>query len=233
LTLPSYYTDLLLAAVLVYGLGLYLRVHFRKLDQDFDWREKFPQRLWYQVRFGLLLPLALVMGIEMIYLRWILHIPLAGHPIAYLELPLAFLFLLLLHLTYLFLYYRKHQLILERQLDAPALPNYLVVNSGAKALHIPLEQVAYFIKLERSTFLRTTEGTQFLYDLPLEQISAQLDQQVFFQLNRQLIAHRGSIKAYTSTATRKLAIELAPRPRDTVYVSKARSGHFIKWLARA
>ncbi|MEZ4991815.1 MAG: LytTR family transcriptional regulator DNA-binding domain-containing protein [Saprospiraceae bacterium] len=233
LKLPSYYSDLLLATLAIYGTGGYLRHLCFKLDQRYDWQEQFRIRIRHQLQYGILLPLLVLMGIEILYLVLILKIPLAGHPIAYLELPLAFLFLLLLNLIYFLLYFRKHQLALARLMNVPAIPDQFIVNSGAKAIPVPVEEVAYFIKLERTTFLLTSGGEQYVYDLPLERIIDQLDQQRFFQLNRQLIAHRNSILSYTATATRKLYIELEPSPARTIYVSKARVGDFTRWLASA
>lgn len=231
LQLPSYYSDLLLAALLTYGVGVYLQQLCRRLDQQYDWEKTLRVRLVRQLQYGLLLPLFTVMGIELLYLYFILHIPLRHHSFIYLELPLTFLFLLLINMVYLFLYFRKFQLSFEQQFSTPTQPDDILVQTGAKVLRIPTEEVAYFVKREGVTFLRTKGGEQFLYDLPLERIAARLDEQAFFQLNRQLIAHRHSIQSYVATDTRKLDVALTPEPGSTVYVSKARSGHFIRWMA--
>ncbi|MEQ8242299.1 hypothetical protein, partial [Fulvivirga sp.] len=45
LTVPSYYTDLLLAVVCTYGAGFYWKILFARLDAKFDWYTNLKPRL--------------------------------------------------------------------------------------------------------------------------------------------------------------------------------------------
>ncbi|WP_170110483.1 LytTR family DNA-binding domain-containing protein [Flavilitoribacter nigricans] len=234
-SLPSYYTDLILAAFCTYGAGYYFRYLFQKLDRKYQWEEQARRRIAGHAVYGVLIPLLLILGIECLYLRLFLGIPPREFTVHYLEMPLVFGFLLIINLFYIILYYRQYNSRLQRALlrepgRVTSKADYLLVNRGARTLQLPLEEVAYFAKLDGITFLRTAGGEKFLYDLPLEQIRKRLDQDSFYQLNRQFIAGRKSIQAYAATDTRKLAIELHPRPEQAVFVSKARATHFVSWL---
>lgn len=232
LRLPSYYSDLLLAGICTYGAGFYFRYLFQKIDQQFAWEQQFRERILWQLGYGLLAPLLVILSLEFMYLRFLLQLPPSEYTLLYLEMPLVIIFLLIINLLYFILYYRKYneELVEALQTTNAWKKDYLLVNSGAKTIQLPVEEIAYFTKQDGLTFLRTASGDIFLYDLPLDQIREQLDQQSFYQLNRQFIAGRKSIQAYSATETRKLAVELHPTPARTVYVSKAKATDFIDWF---
>lgn len=232
LRLPSYYSDLLLASICTYGAGYYFRYLFQQIDRKYTWELAFRERIFWQLGYGLIVPLLVILGLEIIYLRFFLQIPASEYTLFYLEMPLAIIFLLIINLVYFILYYRKYNAALVDALQTKddRKKDYLLANRGAKTVQIPVEEVAYFTKQAGLTFLCTASGERFVYDLPLDQIREQLDHRSFFQLNRQVIAGRKSIQAYVTTETRKLAIELHPAPKQTVFVSKAKATDFIGWF---
>lgn len=105
-----------------------------------------------------------------------------------------------------------------------------MVNNGARSLNIAIDDVAYFKVIERATFLVTQQGQQYLYEGSLEQLMKDVDAQTFFQLNRQVVACRKSLKSYSATETRKLEVTLQPAATEVVYVSKTRASVFLQWL---
>jgi len=235
--IPSYYSDLLLAFLLSYGIGFYFRWFFIRLDQKFNWSTEMKKRVVNQILFGFFLPVIVLIGIEVVYLEFLLEIPLYESSVFYLELPLVAVFLIVINLIYMFLYFRKHHRTTTEFLKKQTVKNEfsiaksnIIVNTGQKSLNLGIDEVAYFIILEKSTFLVTTENKQFLYDHPLEQVEKEISSTDLFQLNRQIIAHRQSIISYERTDTRKLKIEMSPLPDEPVFVSKAKSTRFIKWV---
>ena len=233
--MSSYYTDLLLAIVCTYGAGIYFRYLFQRMERQFPWDQPLKDRIRYQWRFGLLLPLLVILASELVYLSIFLGIPAVQSSMLYLELPLVLIFLLLINLFYFILYYRMHHLVSARSTAAPSrsldTPS-LLVQAGAKVIRLPVHTIAYCRKQERLTFVLTLAGEMYWSDLPLEKIGEELGARNFYQLNRQVIASRQSIRAYTPTATRKLAIELQPVAQAAVYVSKAKATDFIQWFGR-
>lgn len=239
LQIPSYYTDVLLALACVYLLAFYYRVLFRKIDERFNWTDELKDRVKHHILYGLLLPVFCILAIEATYLVFLLDMPLHESSIFYLELPVIFVFCTLVNLVYAILYFRKHNLTLAQQLllhvtaDAKEKKEYtenFVVNNGSRSLIIPAKEVAYFMVIEKSTFLVTDKGQHYLYDNSLELLMKSVDQHLFFQINRQLVANRNSIKAFSPTDTRKLIISLKPETKEEVCVSKTKASTFLQWL---
>ena len=108
--------------------------------------------------------------------------------------------------------------------------NNFVVNSGIKTVNLPVEEVAYFKVINKTTFLFTRDGDQYLFDKNLETLKDIVNPNQFFQLNRQVIANRESIISFERTDTRKLKVDLQPHSNDSVYVSKVKSTQFLEWL---
>ncbi|MBT32122.1 MAG: hypothetical protein CMO01_20880 [Thalassobius sp.] len=239
LTIPSYYSDLLLAFLCTYAVGFYYRQLYRKLHQKFGWNTSFKKTWRYQLTWALLVPISTIIIIEIIYLVFLLNIPVSQSSVFYLELPLVSLFCILINLLYLALYFRKHNQELHQQITQKdkislgkeeSFKNNFVVNSGIKTVNLPVEEVAYFKVINKTTFLFTRDGDQYLFDKNLETLKDIVNPNQFFQLNRQVIANRESIISFERTDTRKLKVDLQPHSNDSVYVSKVKSTQFLEWL---
>jgi hypothetical protein len=239
LQIPSYYTDLLLAFTCALLLAFYYRILFKKIDDRFNWTDQLKKRIAYHLLYGIFFPVTIAIIIESIYLTILLDIPLNDSSIFYLELPVIFIFCTLINLIYILLYFQKHNLMLSRALilqqetvinTRDGFKENFVVNNGVRSLNIPAEEIAYFQVVEKSTFLVTNQGQKHLYDSSLEYLIQSVDQKKFFQLNRQMVASRSSIKTYSPTHTRKLSVTLVPEITEDVYVSKSKASAFLQWL---
>lgn len=237
LRIPSYYTDLLLAFTMVYLTGFYFKALFKKIDNRFNWTNKLRERIWYHAFYGILLPVTVIIVVEIVYLIFLLKIPLHESSVFYLELPVIATFCTLINLIYIILYFRIYTTGLTRPITdfqgkeiSVSVKTNFVVNNGLKVLNIPAEDVSYFRVLDKSTLLVTKDGRQYLYNSSLENLIENIDRTKFFQLNRQVIAGRASIKAYSHTETRKLGITLQPEMKDEIFVSKNKASTFLQWL---
>lgn len=234
--MPSYYSDLLLALICTFGIGIYYRALFRQIEKKFAWDSRVRERITFQLVFGIALPIVVLLSVESVYLVYLLEIPLAASSILYLELPLVTIFCVVINLLYTLLYFWKYNTQLASQVEQIELRKPLaskenfVVHAGNKALNIPIEEIAHFSVREKSTFLITREGKQFLYGSSLSELINELPSKSFFQLNRQVIASRNSVMLYEQTDTRKLKIVLEPVLDNAVFVSKMRSADFVKWM---
>lgn len=234
--MPTYYSDLALALFAAFGCVLYLRRLYIYLNRAYGWHFSSRNRLFLQALGGVVLPTVAILTIEVIYLI-IIGIDLKESSFLYLELPLVFIFCTLINLIYTMLYHRKSLLELKQSGEGwkPEVTNrtglgYYSVQSGATMLNIPAERVAYFIVLEKQTFLVTIEGKRYLYPSPVSKLAEILPAENFFRLNRQVIATRSSIRQYENTGTRRLTVDLDPSPGVPVYVAKARAAAFGRWL---
>jgi DNA-binding LytR/AlgR family response regulator len=108
-----------------------------------------------------------------------------------------------------------------------------VVQAGSRAFTVSQNNVAYFALFEKHTFLVTTNGKQYLYNSSLEKIGGMVSPIIFFQLNRQVLANRNSIKAFHQTETRRLLVELNPPFGKPVYIAKTKAAKFTGWLSQS
>jgi hypothetical protein len=238
LQVPSYYTDLLLAFACTYAVGFYIKKMLARVFKKYQWQTQLKKMLLWQLLYTVLLPLVLVIGIELLYLAFFLNIPLGKSAVFYLELPLATIFILVLNLLYSVVYIRRQSIQWQQQwqqknnTDArmPAVSRSLLVHRGSAAIQLPLSEVAFFIILNKTTFLITADNEKYLYNIPLQEIEQQLPAGAFFLLNRQVLAAKTAVKGYQRTETRKLLVSLAPALPEEQFVSKARAGQFIQWL---
>lgn len=227
LTLPSYYTDLLFAFAFVYAVGFYIRGVVRYLDHRADWSLRFKGRLKLQFALGVLTPCIFLLITESAYLVWGLNIPLGESSIAYLELPVTFVFLVIINLCYYVLFLRGQHTIPATVLTKTYAP--FIVSKGYQQKAILPDEVAYFYIDEGLTFLCTQKNERFVVSESLESLENKTNPSDFFKLNRQVLAARWAISTVENTPTRKLRIELTPVFKDEQFVSKANASTFQKW----
>lgn len=236
LHIPSYYTDLLFAFLFTYACFWYVRKLSLRLDREPDERK----RILKQVLLGVALPTTIVIGAEMVYLVFLLEIPLSESPIFYLELPITFLFLALVNLLYYILHLRQGKnAVPQPPVQSPQTENFpasetkeevrFFVQSGQHQLAVHPHEVAYFYLDSKCLWLFTSTGEQYMLNDTLDQIQQKVDPESFFRLNRQCIAHRHSIKKTAYTETRKLEVSLLPENTWEIFVSKANAGAFQRW----
>ncbi len=228
LGIPSYYTDILFALICVYGCGLFIKKVAFAISKRIGWSQNRIKALKFQFVFGLLIPTCIVVLAEIIYLQMI-GIELWESSIFYLEFPLAILLLLLINGVYIFMYFQTFYIIALNQKQRLE-KKHLVVREGKSAFTVPINEIAYFVKRGNLIFLVTRKGRDYIYDYPFKSIIKKLPQDVFFQLNRQIISSRSSIVKSTKTETRRLKVELSPAMDNEVYVAKANATKFLKWL---
>ncbi len=111
--------------------------------------------------------------------------------------------------------------------------NRLIVRKGLDAVPLKISDIAYFFSEHKISFVKATEGTSYMVDEPLSELSNQLDPHLFFRANRQYLIHFNAVKNYRSTTSSKLKLELNPPPAEDVIISKENAPHFKKWIKGA
>ena len=104
------------------------------------------------------------------------------------------------------------------------------VQYGAHLQSIPVEEIAYFYSQNKTTWLVTDTGEEFIYDQPLETLEKQLYPDDFFRINRQFILSAKAIKDIVQYTNSRLKIILQPETRIDVIVARERVKDFKKWL---
>ena len=104
------------------------------------------------------------------------------------------------------------------------------INFGTQILIVDVSRIAYFYSSDKSTYLVTVEGKQYLMDMTLDNISEMLDPRVFYKISRGAIVSVKSISNISKYFNSRLKVSLSPAIIDPIVVSRARSGGFLEWL---
>ena len=128
---------------------------------------------------------------------------------------------------------------LVQQLRQPAptasYKTQFVVRVGEHLKVVPVEQVAYFFSLEKTTLLQSTDGRKYVVDYTLEQLEALLDPAQFFRLNRAFLTRQAAIHDIIHYTNSRLQTILKPAPPESegpVLVSREKVSVFKSWLDR-
>jgi DNA-binding LytR/AlgR family response regulator len=128
---------------------------------------------------------------------------------------------------------------LLQQLRAPAPPasykSQFVVRVGEHLKVVPVEQVAYFFSLEKTTLLQSTDGRKYVVDYSMEQLEGLLDPAQFFRLNRAYLARQAAIHDIIHYTNSRLQTVLRPAPPESegpILVSREKVSVFKSWLDR-
>jgi DNA-binding LytR/AlgR family response regulator len=128
---------------------------------------------------------------------------------------------------------------LIQQLRQPAptatYKTQFVVRVGEHLKVVPVEQVAYFLSLEKTTLLQSTDGRKYVVDYTMEQLEGLLDPAQFFRLNRAYLARQDAIHDIIHYTNSRLQTVLKPAPPESegpVLVSREKVSVFKSWLDR-
>jgi DNA-binding LytR/AlgR family response regulator len=128
---------------------------------------------------------------------------------------------------------------LIQQLRQPAptatYKTQFVVRVGEHLKVVPVEQIAYFFSLEKTTLLQSTDGRKYIVDYTMEQLESLLDPAQFFRLNRAYLACQAAIHDIIHYTNSRLQTVLKPAPPESegpILVSREKVSVFKSWLDR-
>ncbi len=105
-----------------------------------------------------------------------------------------------------------------------------VVNFGDKIKAIETDEIAYFMILEKNTFLVTHKNDSFGINYSLDQLDEMLDPSKYFRVNRKYIVGFSAIVTMWSYSRSRIKVQLQPPAPEDVIVSTDRSAGFKEWL---
>lgn len=120
-----------------------------------------------------------------------------------------------------------------QQRSEPAYKKRFAITVGTRLISVPVEDIAYFFYQNKNVILVCHNGQKLPYSESLDQLTAIVDPERFFRINRNyVIAHQaiGKIEVF---AGRNMVVSLRPEPAEgTLPVSKDRITEFRYWLDR-
>jgi DNA-binding LytR/AlgR family response regulator len=124
---------------------------------------------------------------------------------------------------------------LREPVPAASYKSQFVVRVGEHLKVVPVEQVAYFFSLEKTTLLQSTDGRKYVVDYSMEQLEGLLDPARFFRLNRAYLAQQAAIHDIIHYTNSRLQTVLKPAPPESegpILVSREKVSVFKNWLDR-
>lgn len=229
--LPSFSTDILFALTVTYLVGWYLKWLSFKLDKAIS-SDNFSKRVKLQLAYGVIVPLIISLGLEILYLH-LISIPINESSILNLELPLSILFLLLINAFYLstyllYLQRRQNETVAEHNALSVESLKYITVQKGYYEEKVDVRNCAFIKSSNKILWLYTFDDNHFRLNGTLESWESRLAS-FFFKINRQYIVAPGAIKSVEQTSTRKIKVNLLLPQEDDIFVSKANASGFKNW----
>jgi len=139
-------------------------------------------------------------------------------------------------------YFNLNQIFLQNAF-APKLINELlhfqgvkyksrfVSKIGDKIKYIPVDLISYFFAEGKIVYAVTKNHEKHIIDQTLEMIAPLLDPEIFFRINRKIIAKIDAIESIEKYFNGRLLIKLRPELKEeTTTISKEKAMSFRTWL---
>lgn len=124
-------------------------------------------------------------------------------------------------------YARLAEIFTPRQVE---WKDRFLVKVGDKIILVRVENIAFFYSENKTTFLVTDEGREYIVDESLDAIEGKLNPTSFFRIGRSCIVSLAQIQVVTKHFGSRLRVQLRSSKRDDLFVSRARTGEFLEWL---
>ncbi|MDX2285540.1 MAG: LytTR family DNA-binding domain-containing protein [Bacteroidia bacterium] len=235
MTEPGYLPDLLAGTAITLLIWEWTGRASSWLDRSYDWLRHSVQRLLLQLLLGMALPALMIFGINSLYFRYVLGERLLGSSWLLIEYRVSLLLLLMINASFFcwYLYVRLREAearLAEPRGPAAPPPGPLLAVKGSRQVPVQPHEMAYCCLEEGQYWLYTFGQERMLIPHTLDELEAMLPAELFFRLNRQVIAQRQACAAFAQAAHGKLEVTLRPPLPAPVLVSQKKAAAFKAWL---
>jgi DNA-binding LytR/AlgR family response regulator len=105
----------------------------------------------------------------------------------------------------------------------------IVAKKGTEFIALKWNEIAYFFTEHKVVFVKDIQGRQYIVDKNLGELEADLDEKIFFRLNRKFLTHVSAIEKFKPD-NGKIRIFLKPPVQEEVHISKETAPQFRKWI---
>ena len=105
-----------------------------------------------------------------------------------------------------------------------------MVHYADKLKVVEVNEIAYFMAIEKGVFMVTNDNHRYSIDYTLEKLEEILNPIKFFRVNRKFLVSFTAIKSMYTYSKSRVKLELIPNPETDVIVSSERSAEFKQWL---
>ncbi len=120
---------------------------------------------------------------------------------------------------------------LQVKADNKKYKSSFLVKSGESLIPINERQIAYFFASNKWVYLVTNEGKENLINYTLNEIEGLLNPEHFFRVARNYMVRRESIVKLTPYFKGQVTVDISPKNKELIVVSRARTGNLKQWLS--
>lgn len=114
--------------------------------------------------------------------------------------------------------------------DKSTFKERFVVKIGDHLKTIAVAEIGIFYSQDKTTFLFTKEGRQYIIDFPLDRVIGLLDEKKFFRISRKYIVCLDAIEDIIAFSNSRLKLKIAQFKDENVIVARERVNEFKAWL---
>lgn len=243
---PEYFLEVLIGALINFGVWSLVRWVSIRLDAHYDWLETSMLRTFLQATLGFVVPVLLSF-----FAMYLFFIHVAGDNIfnsswLYVEYRVVLFFLAMMNCFYLAYYFYQRFRQIESTLQTlqhkpvepqtmaitPAASSTLVIiaTKGSRQVPVPVEEIAYCFLQDDIYYLKTYDEQQLMTSETLDELANLLPPSQFFRINRQILANAKACASFRSIANGKLEVTLQPGMPEPATVSQKKAAAFKNWL---
>lgn len=108
----------------------------------------------------------------------------------------------------------------------------IMLSSGKAQMAMNVEDIAYFMADGRYLFAISVTGEKYFCESTLSKLEEELDNRVFFRLNRRFIVNFASVAYFTAYSKSRVKVKLKPEPDEEIIISSEKVKEFKQWLVR-
>lgn len=105
-----------------------------------------------------------------------------------------------------------------------------LITSPRRLYTVSVSDIAYFYSEDKVTFAMTFDGKSHILDLTLNKLEEQLDPDLFFRANRQVLLSAESIEQIEPFFNGKMLLSLRPKTKEQILVSREKVSTLKMWL---
>lgn len=105
-----------------------------------------------------------------------------------------------------------------------------LITSPRRMYTISIPEIAYFYSEDKILFAVTFDGKTHILDLTLNKLEEQLDPELFFRANRQVLLSANCIELIEPHFNGKMLLQLRPKAKEQILVSREKVGALKMWL---
>ena len=105
-----------------------------------------------------------------------------------------------------------------------------IVQFADKIKAVEVENIAYFMAMDKGVYIVTFEDQHYSIDYTLEKLEGVLNPKSFFRVNRKFLISFRTIKNMYSYSKSRIKLDITPCPATEVIVTYDRTAGFKEWL---